>query len=480
MMESHKMWIDGRWVSSVSGKVYTVVNPATEKEIALVPKGDERDVDMAVKAARKAFPVWSKKSQAERTGIVIKIAEMLRDQAKDFAQIDVLDHGTPINMAYMMVQLTISSLEFNAQVSRALMGSVIPMDSNNLHYLKREPVGVCALIIPWNMPMVTFAMKLGAALSTGNTCVVKPPSVDSLAILKFAEILEKTGLPEGTVNIVTGPGDITGNALARHPDVNLISFTGSSETGKAIMTAGSQTIKKMIMELGGKNPFIVLDDADLEKTAKKAVMSSYFNSGMVCSSPGRYYIPETEYDKFVELFVANAKRWAVGDPMDAKTMMGPLVSAEHRDRVERYIKSGLDEGARLVLGGERPNESPLNKGYYVIPTVFADVTQDMTIAREEIFGPVTCLIRYSSEEEALAMANDSAFGLCASVWTQNLAKATHFANELQAGTVCVNNHIGPPAEIPWGGFKQSGIGKENGVIGLEEYTQMKVVAINLV
>lgn len=479
-MENYKMLIDGKWVSAVSGETYSVINPATEEEIALVPNGDERDVDLAVKAARKAFPVWSKKSQAERTAVVTKLAEMLKEEAKELARIDVLDHGTPINMAGQFVYITASYLEFNAQASRALMGDVVPIDSGNLHYLRREPVGVCALIIPWNMPLVSLAMKLGAALSTGNTCVVKPPSIDSLATIKFAEIFEKAGLPEGTVNIVTGPGDSVGNALTSHPDVNLLSFTGSSETGKAIMAAGSQTMKRMTLELGGKNPFIILDDADLEKTAKKAVMSAYFNSGMACSAPGRYYIPEKEYDKFVDLFVAIAQRWGVGDPMDTKTMMGPLVSAEHRDKVEGYIQYGLDEGARLVLGGERPTTPPLNKGYYVVPTVFADVTQNMTIAREEIFGPVACLMRYSSEEEVLELANDNAFGLCASVWTENLAKATHFANELQAGAVCVNNHLGPPPEMPWGGFKESGVGKENGMIGLEEYTQLKVVAISLV
>ena len=478
-MKNYKMWIDGKWVSAVSGATYRVVNPATEEEIAQIPKGDERDVDLAVKAARKAFPLWSKTSQAERSAILVKIATMLREHVEEFAQIDALDHGTPINAARRMVYGAANNLEFNGQASRSLMGDVIPINSDNFHYFRREPVGVCALIIPWNVPLVMVGSKLGAALSVGNTCVVKPPSIDSMAALKFAEILEKAGLPEGAVNIVTGPGGSVGEALATHRDVNLISFTGSSETGKAIMEAGSRTMKRMTLELGGKNPFIILDDADLETTAQKAVMSSYANSGMVCASPGRYYIPEKKYDEFIDLFVAHARKWVVGDPMDEKTMMGPLVSAEHRDQVERYIQSGLNEGAKLVLGGIRPSTPPLNKGYYVMPTVFADVTQDMTIAREEIFGPVACMLKYSSEEEVLALANDNVFGLSASVWTQNLVKAIHFANELQAGAVWINDHLTISPEMPWGGFKESGVGKENSVIGLEEYTQLKLVAINL-
>ena len=478
-MERYKMWINGEWVPAVSGETYAVVNPATEEVIAQVPKGDQRDVDLAVEAARKAFPIWSKKSQAERTEIIVKMAAALKEHVEEFAKIDTLDHGTPITMARHMVFGAANNLEFNAQASRSLMGDVIPIRPDAFHYFKREPVGVAALIIPWNVPLVMVGSKLGAALSVGNTCIIKPPSIDSLAALKFGEILEKAGLPKGAVNIVTGPGHSVGETLATHPGIDLISFTGSSETGKAIMAAGSQTVKRMTLELGGKNPFIILDDADLEKTAQKAVMSSYANCGMVCASPGRYYIPENKYNQFVERFMAHAQQWIFGDPLDEKTMMGPVVSAEHRDVVEGYIKSGIEQGARLMLGGKRPTSAPLNKGYFIPPTVFTDVTQDMKIAREEIFGPVACMMKYSSEDEVLELANDNHFGLSASVWTQNINKAIHFANELQVGAVWINDHLTISPEMPWGGFKESGIGKENSMIGLEEYTQLKLVAINL-
>jgi betaine-aldehyde dehydrogenase len=321
--------------------------------------------------------------------------------------------------------------------------------------------------------------KLGAALSVGNTCVIKPPSVDSMAALKLGELIEEVGFPPGTVNIITGPGHLVGNALASHPGIDMISFTGSCDTGKSIMAAASQTVKRLTLELGGKNPFIVLEDADLEMAVQKGVRSSYANSGMICASPGRYYIPEKYYTEFVDRFVELSKKWIVGDPKDEKTMMGPLVSAEHRDSVESYIRIGQDQGAKLALGGQRPTQAPMDRGFFVTPTIFTDVTQEMQIAREEIFGPVACMLRYSSEEEVLALANDNAFGLSASVWTRDVTKAVRFANDLQVGAVWINDHLTIAPEMPWGGFKESGIGKENSLVGLKEYTQLKLIAVNL-
>jgi acyl-CoA reductase-like NAD-dependent aldehyde dehydrogenase len=300
-----------------------------------------------------------------------------------------------------------------------------------------------------------------------------------MAALKLAELFEQLDLPEGAVNIITGPGSTVGNALATHPGVDIISFTGSCETGKEIMAAASQTVKHLTLELGGKNPFIVLEDADLEATVAKAVISSYANAGMVCASPGRYYIPQRLYAEFVDRFVALSKKWVVGDPTDEKTMMGPLVSAEHRDSVERYIRIGVEEGAKLALGGQRPTQAPLDKGFFVPPTVFTGVTQNMKIAREEIFGPVACMLSYTDEDEVLKQANDNVFGLCASVWTRDINKAMRFANELEAGAVYINDHLTIFPEMPWGGFKESGIGKENSVIGLKGYTQLKLIAVNL-
>ncbi len=313
----------------------------------------------------------------------------------------------------------------------------------------------------------------------GNACVVKPPSVDSLVALKVGEILEKLDMPTGLVNIITGPGHTVGDAMSSHPGIDLISFTGSCEAGRSIMASASQTVKRLTLELGGKNPFIVLEDADLEAAVAKGVFASYTNTGMVCASPGRYYIHESVYDEFAARFVTAAQKLVVGDPTDARTEMGPVVSEEHRDKVEAYIRSGVSEGAALLLGGERPTTPPLNKGYFVVPTVFGNVRQDMTIARDEIFGPVACLLKFSTDDEVIGLANDNTYGLCASVWTRNTARGLKLVNEIQAGFVWINDHLILSIEQPWGGVKQSGFGKENSSLGIEEYTQLKAISIEL-
>jgi acyl-CoA reductase-like NAD-dependent aldehyde dehydrogenase len=473
------MWIDGKLTDAESGKTYTVVNPATEEVIARVPLGDKADADKAVAAARRALPPWLKKSQAERSQIMIQIATALREHAEELVNLEVLDHGTPVSLARGMGQ-GVHSFEWGAQVSSTMTGDVIPADAKSLLYIRREPVGVSALITPWNFPLLMVITKLATSLAAGNTCIVKPPSINSLSALKVAEILDKQDIPPGVVNFVTGPGNTVGEALVANPDVGLVAFTGSCETGKRIMEIASQTVKRLQLELGGKNPVIVLEDADVDGAVARGSGSQYFNTGQVCASPGRFYVHEKLYDEFVEKFVAASKKVVVGDPADPKTSMGPVVSAEHRDRVENFIKSGVEEGARLVLGGKRPTEPPLNKGYFIMPTVFTHVKQNMTIAREEIFGPVACIMDpFSSEDEVIDLANDNRFGLCANVWTRDRAKAIRFANELQAGVVFVNSAAGMGAEFPWGGFKESGIGKEGSRYGLEEYSQLKVVALDI-
>ena len=279
--------------------------------------------------------------------------------------------------------------------------------------------------------------------------------------------------------MITGPGGSVGSALATHPGVDLVSFTGSSETGKDIMVKSSATVKRLVLELGGKNPFIILDDADIDRAAGKAVTSQFYNSGQVCASPGRYYVSARKHDEFVAKFVEGAKKFRVGDPLDPTTDMGPMVSAEHRDHVEYYIESGVREGARLVLGGKRRVERPFDKGCYVMPTIFTDVTQNMKIAREEIFGPVACILKYESEGDLARLANDNVFGLCASIWTSDMAKALNLSKKLRAGTIYINNHLEIGPEFPWGGFRESGIGKENSVVGLQEYTQLKLITMEL-
>jgi acyl-CoA reductase-like NAD-dependent aldehyde dehydrogenase len=477
-MLTYKMFIGGKWVEAESGKTYKVVNPATEAEIAQVPLGDKGDVDKAVAAARKALPLWSKKTPAERTEILNRIAGAIDEHTKELAELDMLDHGSPIGLARAFADTASQQVRYFAQISRALIGSSIPVGPSASCYFQREPIGVCALMIPWNVPMAVTG-KLSAALAAGNSCIIKPASVDSLIALKLAEIIEKQNLPPGVVNVVTGLGNTVGEMLVLHPGVNMVALVGSSETGKRIMECASQTVKRVALELGGKNPFIVLEDANVDAAVVKAIPASFFNSGMVCASPGRYYIHEKIYDEFAEKFIDGAKKFVIGDPTDARTQMGPVVSAEHRDKVESYIKIGIEEGATLALGGERPTEPPMDKGYYIVPTVFTNVSQNMRIAREEIFGPVACLIKFSAKDNIVELANDTNYGLCASVWTKDVTKAIRYANEIQAGTVWINDHMARRDEVPWGGYKESGIGKDNSMLGLEEFTQVKLVAINL-
>ena len=473
-MQTNKMWIGGKWVEAESGKTYAVVNPATEQEIASVPLGGKEDVEKAVRAARQAFPIWSNKPLAERSEILKKIAASMRKRAQELVGIHVLNHGSPVWVANLFALSPPLHFEYAAEVSKTVMGieGLRPAPSSGFPFVRREPYGVCAGIIPWNIPLM-ISSKVASALATGNTCIIKPPSAVPLVALKFAEILEEHDLPPGTVNILTGPGSTVGETLASHPGVDMVAFTGGFETGKAIMAAASKTIKPVFLELGGKNPFIVLEDADLNEAVDKAASSCFFNSGMVCGSPGRYYIHHSLYEKFIEKFVTAAKKVKVGDPNDKNTQMGPVISSEHRDKVENYIKIGREEGARLVWGGQKYN----GKGYFVMPTVFADVDQNMRIGREEIFGPVACIMKpFSSDEEVIRLANDTIFGLSAFVFTKSVAKGIKFANEIQAGTVWINkNTPNFGSDLPWGGFKGSGFGKEGSVYGLMEYTHLKLV-----
>jgi acyl-CoA reductase-like NAD-dependent aldehyde dehydrogenase len=477
-MESYKMWIGGQWVNAESGKMFAVLNPSTEEELGRVPMGGKADADKAVEAAVKAFPAWSKMLPSERAKIVSRIAGAIRENTNELVSLEVCEHGTPIQLARGFVAGGADLTEYTASISRALMGQVIPAFPNALSYLQRVPVGVCALITPWNVPFLMMTAMLAPALAAGNTCVLKPASINSLLGVKFAEILDKVGLPQGVVNLVTGPGGTVGEALASHPGVDLVRFTGSSETGKAIMSAASQTVKKVVMELGGNNPIIVLEDADVDAAASQHAQRHFANTAQNCSTPGRYYVHEKVYDQFVDRFVNEVKKIVVGDPWDEKTTMGPMSNPQQRDKVEYYIRSALEEGARVALGGQRPTTPPLDKGYFLMPTVVVDVTHNMTIAREEIFGPAACILKFSSEEDVIAMANDTPYGLCAGVWTRDMAKGMRFVNELRAGSVYLNMPRTIASELPWGGnVKESGIGKDGSMCGLEELTDLKLVCM---
>ena len=478
-MDAHKMWIGGQWMEAESGATFPVYNPATGEELARVPLGGEAEVNKAVAAARRAFPVWSRKTQNERSKLLNQFAISIRQHADEVAALETKEHGTPIADAKHIIMWSAELAEYAASACRSLMGQDIPALPNVVSYLHRVPVGVCALITPWNVPFLMMVVKMVSALGPGNTCVIKPPSINSLIGLKFAEIVAKLDLPPGTVNVITGPGGSVGNALASHPDVDLVGFTGSTATGRSIMSACSQTIKKLVAELGGKNPFIILEDADIDKAVNLFVFRQCNNAGQHCSGVGRYYVHEKVHDAFVEKFVAASKKVIVGDPADPKTVMGPVVSAEHRNSIERYVKSGIEEGANLLLGGYRPVEPPLNKGFFVLPTVFTGVTQQMKIAREEIFGPVACIMKFSDADDVVALANDNDYGLCAGVFTRDVPKAFRMGNELNVGSFFINTHMLTP-EMPWGGgVKQSGLGKEGSVVGLEEFTELKLICLAL-
>jgi betaine-aldehyde dehydrogenase len=487
-MQQFKMWIGGKFVNADSGQTFTTRNPATGEEIAEAPLAGKADVEKAVAAAEKAFPEWSRKAQGERSDIVMKIAENVRKHIRELVRLETMEHGSPSWLAEQMIKFAAGNIEYAASIARNHMGKVLPpflnmgeagqKEPNTAAYLKTEPIGVCALVTPWNVPSLMIVSKLAPCLAVGNTCVIKPPSINSMIGLKWAEILAELDLPTGVINIITGPGGTVGNDLVAHPGVGMISFTGSSETGKDILAAAAKTVKRVQVELGGKNPVIILEDADLDYAAEQLVGITFQNSAQNCAAPSRLYVHEKVYDKFIERFVHFVKKIVkVGNGADKDTFMGPLVSAEHRARVEGYIEAGIREGAKLVLGGDRPASLALKNGYFVNPTVFKDVKQDMKIAREEIFGPVVGFHKFSTDAQALEWANDSVFGLCGSVWTRDVARGLRITNQMQVGSTWINQHMNLLVETPWGGFKESGLGKETGVLGLEAYTQTKLVCI---
>jgi acyl-CoA reductase-like NAD-dependent aldehyde dehydrogenase len=475
MTQRHKLFIGGKWVDAESGRTFPVLNPSTEEEIGQAALAGPADVDKAVRAAMAAFPAWSSLLQSERARIVYKIAAALREAGEELVDLEVREHGTPIQMARGFIMAGADQAEYNASISRALMGQVLSAIPDTTIYLKRVPIGVCAVITPWNVPLLMMIAMVTPALVTGNTVVLKPASVNSLLAVKFTEVLEKVGLPAGVMNLVTGPGGSVGEALAAHRGVDMIRFTGSSETGKEIMRVGSQTAKKSVMELGGNNPVIVCEDADVVKAATWQAQRHFGNTAQNCSTPGRYYVHENLHEQFVDTFVDQVKKIVVGDPADEKTTMGPMANKQQMERVEHLIQTARDEGARVALGGNRAAE----KGYFLEPTVVVDVTHDMTIAREEIFGPAAVILRFSSEEEVIALANDSDYGLVAGIWTKDVAKALRFTDQLRVDSVYINMPRIQVSELPWGGnVKESGVGKDGSMCGLEEFTDLKMVVIN--
>ncbi len=492
MLKLYKMLIGGKWVESSSRQRFEVRNPANGELLGTVPKGNEQDADAAVRAARKAFDsgVWSEMTPAERSSILWKLADLLEIEVERFALLESKNVGKTIRYSREAdFPFVIDNLRFFATAARMLEG-VAAGEYVDFHYrrhhkglgtsiIRREPIGVVAGIVPWNYPLYIAIWKLAPALAVGNTLVIKPASYTPLTLLEFGELAQRAGIPAGVLNIVTGPGEVIGQALATHSEVDMVSLTGDTGTGKKIMAAAAGTVKKLHLELGGKAPFIILEDADLEAAAQGAVVAGFWNTGQDCTAATRIYIPAQLEKKFLKLLLKEVNKIKLGDPQDKKTDMGPLVSEKQRERVEAYIHSGTKQGAKLVYGGRKPKGKEFEKGFFLEPAVFADVKQHMQICQEEIFGPVLAVLTYRTVEEVIKKANDVIYGLAASVWGKDISLLMRIAKQLDFGTVWINEHGILASEMPHGGFKQSGFGKDLSLYSLEEYTRIKHVYIDL-
>ncbi len=469
-----KMFIDGKWVAAASGKTFPSYNPATGEVLAQIAEGDREDIDRAVKAARKAFEgdAWSAMSASQRGRLIWKLGDLIEEHLEEFAQLESLDNGKPLSVARVAdVPLAVDLFHYMAGWATKIEGNTIPFSPKYLAYTRREPVGVVGQIIPWNFPLLMAAWKLGPALATGCTVVLKPAEQTPLSALLLAELVAEAGFPDGVVNVVPGYGETAGAALASHPDVDKVAFTGSTEVGKLIVQAAAGNLKKVSLELGGKSPNVVFADADMKATIPGAAGAIFFNHGQCCCAGSRLYVEQSIFDQVVEGVSEQARKIKVGHGFDPETSMGPLVSEEQLKRVCNYLEIGLSEGAEAVVGGrKRPGT-----GYFVEPTVMVKTKPHMKVVREEIFGPVVCAMPFRDVDKMIAEANTSEYGLAAAVWTRDISKAHRIAEKLRAGTVWINCYNVFDAALPFGGYKQSGWGREMGHEALEMYTEVKAI-----
>ena len=475
-----RLLIGAEWREAVSGKRFRTLNPATAEPLAEIAEGDTADIDLAVQAARQALSgPWGKMSAAERGKILWRLGDLLMKHVEEIGRLETLDAGKPISESTKIdVPLSAEVFYYNAGAATKLEGSTIPVSGPFFNYTLREPIGVVGLIVPWNFPLLIASRKVAPALAAGNCVVLKPAEETPLTALRLGELALEAGLPPGVLNVVPGFGPTAGAALVAHPGVAGIAFTGETTTGQLIMQNAAKTLKKVSLELGGKSPNIVFDDADLEAAGRGAMSAIFYNKGEVCTAGSRLFVSKDIHQPLLEKVIERSQKLAQGDPLDPKTRLGAQVSQAQIEKIGRYVEIGKKEGAKLVLGGE-PAKIGDGRGYFWKPTIFDGVRNSMTIAREEIFGPVLSVIEFDDFDSAIAQANDSAYGLAAAVWTRDIKKAHRAARALQAGTVWINTFNLYDAASPYGGYKASGFGRESGMAGLDFYTQTKSVWVDL-